>query len=431
MPQDPIIYGPNGKPVDRARVEKTLARSQSFPGRNEWQEQIAGGLSPADLASIYQDAANIDGDPSRFLNFAEELEERDGHYAGVLSTRKHAVAGVEYSFVGQDKALAEEIASMLKLVMVDAIDALLDGIGKGYSVVKILWGLNEKRWAITGFEWVDPHWLRWKGNIPMLLSADGKKTTDLPPFTFAVHLPRLKCGAPIRGGLARRCGFLHLAKSYSLKDWLSLARVYGMPAPTGQYPRGATKEEIDDLLQIVKNLRSYGGGVYPDDARVAFEHSSAAANGKSMFGDLFEMMNAEMSKAVLGQVGTSDGGQGNSKQTEMGKVRRDILEHDAKALAITLTRWVVQPYCWLNYGTVENAPVVVPGISSIEDILAFSRSVGELVDVGLPIGVDAVYEHLPIRPAAEGEALLTPRVAVGPAPSPDDSNDNEGDDGKK
>jgi phage gp29-like protein len=423
VPSEVTLYAPNGKPIDRGKTEKSLLKALSFSSLSDWQEAVIGGLSPADLATIYSDAAAKDGDPSRFLTFAEELEERDGHYAGQLSVRRTAAEGVEYVLTGGDKAIREELTAMLKPILVDGLGAWTDGLGKGYGVGRVIWEQFNNRWMIAGFEWVDPHWFRWQDNIPKLRSEDGKKLLDLPPFVFAVHLPRLKNGTPIRGGLSRRCGFLHLAKSFSLRDWLGLSKVYGLPIPIGRYYEGADDEEKKTLLKLVKQLRSNGGGILPFNSTIEMLQNTSAANGQAVYGGLYELINREMSKAILGQVGTADGGQGNSKQTEMGEVRQDILEKDARNLALTINRQIIRPWCWLNFGRVDIAPVCVPGISRVKDFLAFAKGIKELVNCGLPVSAEALHEHLPFRPPAEGETLLKPIQSA--SKSSTENNDDE------
>jgi phage gp29-like protein len=53
----------------------------------------ASGLTPQKLARILRDS--IDGDPEPYLALAEDMEERNEHYAGVLGTRKRQVSGLE------------------------------------------------------------------------------------------------------------------------------------------------------------------------------------------------------------------------------------------------------------------------------------------------------------------------------------------------
>ncbi|WP_375588099.1 DUF935 family protein [Hoeflea alexandrii] len=50
----------------------------------------ADGLTPQRLASILRAAA--EGEPEAYFELAEDIEERDLHYAAVMATRKRSVA---------------------------------------------------------------------------------------------------------------------------------------------------------------------------------------------------------------------------------------------------------------------------------------------------------------------------------------------------
>ena len=72
-------------------------------------------------------------------------EERDAHYRSVLSTRKHAVEGLElYVQAGSDDKAALEIADAVNEDIISHADCMdliknaLDALGKGFSVNEII-----------------------------------------------------------------------------------------------------------------------------------------------------------------------------------------------------------------------------------------------------------------------------------------------------
>lgn len=77
---------------------------------------VASTLSPGRLAGILRNAA--DGHARDFFIMAEELEERDLHYASVLRTRKLTVSGIEPSVeAGSDSPRDVEIADDIRNLM--------------------------------------------------------------------------------------------------------------------------------------------------------------------------------------------------------------------------------------------------------------------------------------------------------------------------
>ena len=65
---------------------------------------------------------------------------------------------------------------------------------------------------------------------------------------------------------------------------------------------------------------------------------------------LAEWLDRQTSKAVLGQTMTTDDGSSQAQATVHNEVRHDILKSDARQLANTLNRDLIQPYVDLNFG---------------------------------------------------------------------------------
>lgn len=82
-----------GRPIRQGELSRELAAPTLAGVRTIWTGSVAAGLTPERLARVLRSA--VEGDAHDYLTLAEELEERDGHYASVLGTRKHAVSGLE------------------------------------------------------------------------------------------------------------------------------------------------------------------------------------------------------------------------------------------------------------------------------------------------------------------------------------------------
>jgi len=81
-----------GRPVRRKVLTERVAEPGITSIRTAWANSVASGLTPARLATILASAA--EGNLNDYLILAEEMEERDPHYASVLGVRKRAVSGV-------------------------------------------------------------------------------------------------------------------------------------------------------------------------------------------------------------------------------------------------------------------------------------------------------------------------------------------------
>jgi hypothetical protein len=88
------LYDQFGREVDVGRLKEELAAPTLAGIRNIYAvEHPAGGITPERLTGILREAEF--GDPYRYLEFCEDIEERDLHYLAVLSTRKESVAQLE------------------------------------------------------------------------------------------------------------------------------------------------------------------------------------------------------------------------------------------------------------------------------------------------------------------------------------------------
>ena len=129
--------------------------------RAAWASSVASGLTPVRLSGIL--AAAAEGSIHDYLVLAEEMEERDHHYASVLGIRKRAISGVlptvkEASDSAKDqeiaKAVTEDIAEHIGFS--DLIEDMLDALGKGFSQTEIVWSKNKRSWTIAEFVHRDP-----------------------------------------------------------------------------------------------------------------------------------------------------------------------------------------------------------------------------------------------------------------------------------
>ncbi|MDU8014513.1 DUF935 family protein, partial [Pseudomonas syringae pv. actinidiae] len=80
----------SGNKLTDAEVTEERAGPTTVGVRDPISGHPADGLTPARLAAIHREAAM--GEPLRYLELAEDIEERDLHYAGVMATRKRSVS---------------------------------------------------------------------------------------------------------------------------------------------------------------------------------------------------------------------------------------------------------------------------------------------------------------------------------------------------
>lgn len=412
----------NGTPLEYDVLTREVADAQVTGLRNIWGHgSVASHLNPVRLSDILTRAANHDHHD--FLTLAEELEERDLHYAGVLGSRKRAITGLSGEITpasdsAADVALADEVRQLIVAsdfgnMLADA----LDGLGKGYSVNEIQWDQSAKQWQPQTYIWRDPRFFnydRQTGRKLLLITDDSPMGRELWPYKFIQHVPRLKSGIPIRGALARMVAVAYMCKGIALADWMTFAELFGMPIRVGKYGRNVTPAEKNTLRNALANIGTDAAAMIPEGMAIEFIERKGGTGGDQLYQGLCEFLDKQISKGVLGQTMTTDDGASLSQAQVHNDVRMDILEADAKQLADTINRDLIIPYIMLNHGPQKAYPRVTLPIPDAEDLAALTNALEKLVPLGWNVPTAVVHEKFAIRAAMKGEEVLKPAASAAP-----------------
>lgn len=431
--QTPGLVDHLGRPikptaVTKAQLQEVIARPTLAGVRQAWNATtVASGLTPERLASILRSAA--DGDAHDYLTLAEEMEERDWHYAAELGKRKLAVLGLDRTVTASvaGDAKAELIAEAVRKDILqdeafeDLMAGLLDGLGKGYSPVEIGWDTG-KVYRPATYEHRDPRWFRFDREtgreLRLLDEADMMDGLPLQPYRFAVHVPQLKTGLPIRGGLARLAAWAFLFKFYGVKDWAAFAETYGQPMRLGKYDANATPADVDILYQAVAMIGTDCAAVIPKSMEIDFvKADGGAGSGDKLYERWCDWLDRQVSKAVVGQSGTADaaGTDGFAQAKVLDGVRGDLREADAKQLARTIRRDVIEPYVRFNYGQDAPVPLLTLDTPENEDLKALAEGLGPMIDRGLKVRASDIRSKFGLAAPDADDEVLTPQHAA-PAP---------------
>ena len=433
--RDPVLYGPDGRRVSLPSLQRERARPGWASLRRVWEGRtVASGLTPRRLVRILRDADQ--GDPEDFLELAERMEERDPHYAAVLGTRKRAVSGIDpvvepATDSSEDRKIAGAVRGLARRPgFATLVKDCLDALGKGYSCIEIVWK-RAAEWHPERYEWRDPLWFRLDiddgRTLRLVDERDQAYGVELEPFKWIVHRPVIKSGLPVRGALGRLCAICWMCKAWAVTDWTGYAEIHGQPWRVGKYHDSATDEQIARLKGALANLGTDASAVIPESMMIELVSARGGESGTSVYETLARYLDQQMSKGVLGQTMTTDDGSSRSQAEVHDRVRQDIREDDARALAETLDRDLVRPYVDLNFGPREEYPrllLPVPDSTAARTILEAAK---DLVPLGLRVGQDAVRDAAGIpHPADDAELLHSPaRPAEAPQralPGPEAAN---------
>ncbi|MGR3484056.1 MAG: DUF935 domain-containing protein [Paracoccaceae bacterium] len=410
------LLGPDGRPV---RVS-TLTEEQAAPTltgvRSSWHNSVSGRIDPQRLAQIIREAN--EGDGRAFLSLAEEMEERDAHYASVLSQRKLAVAGITpvvNAPAGADgpkaKAAIDAVEALVAAPIFEGlVSDLLDGLAKGYSVVEPEWRFGDL-WAPIGYAHRDPRHFRFDPMGRELRIRDDAYPDGRPiePHSMIVHRPRLKTGLTVRSGLARVVSWSFMLKTFALQDWAAFLEVFGMPLRVGRYDKQASAEERRVLLRAVRNLGPDASAIIPKGMDIEFIEVKGGG-GNAVFGAMADYLDKQVSKAVIGQTMTADEGSSKAQSQTHDEVRGDIRRSDARQLGTTVNEHVAT-FVSFNFGPDVPPPTVSFPVEDAEDQKILAETTKVYVDLGLPIAQKDAAKRAGYRIPDPGEPLLKPMVA--------------------
>lgn len=413
-----------GAPVKRAELRSEIAGATVGGTRSPITGTPADGLNPQKLAAILREAEM--GNPLRYLELAEYIEERDLHYLGVLGTRRRSVTQIPITVKAasekpEDEARADMVRSWLdRGELADEMFDVLDTIGKGYSLTEIIWDNSEGDWQPARLEYRDPRWFRFDRTsltTPMLIGENGEEL-PLPAFKFIYARIKAKSGLPVRGGLARAAAWAYLFKKFTERDWAIFCQTYGHPVRVGKYGSTATEAEKRTLLRAVQNIAGDMAGIIPESMLIEFISAQNTGAAHAMYLARAEYLDKQVSKAVLGQTATTDaevGGLGSGKEHR--QVQKDIETADATALAAVLNRDLIIPWMKLQFGEgLRTFPRLIIAQPEQEDLVAFSSSIGEMIDRGLQVAQEDVLSKFGLPTPKDGSKLMTPSGGGGGAP---------------
>ncbi|MEN9544025.1 MAG: Mu-like prophage protein [Pseudomonadota bacterium] len=417
-----------GNPVSSQALVKPAMGATVTGVRDTFDDFMASRLTPARMARILRDAAM--GEMYDFLTLAEEMEEIEPQYASVISTRKRAIQSIELQVEASgDSAEEIKLADAVRENIAehpgsyDLIGDLLDGLGKGYSVVEIVWDVEGRQWRPERFEWHDPRLFQFdrltRKELRKRVQADFNGA-PLEPFKFIRHIPKLKSGIPARNGLARLALWVFLLKTYSLKDWAAFLEVHGMPLRLGKYGASASEADKRVLLNAVRNLGSDAAAIVPTGMEIEFVETKGFS--EKPFEGFAMYLDKAMSKAIIGQTMTTDEGSSLGQAKVHENVRIDIKKADARQLNGTLARDLVRPYVDLNHGPRDKYPKVHVVVIEPEDIKTLSEALSKLVPLGLKVQSSAVRDRIGFADPDEGAEVLgaqpAPKKPAAPAKTP-------------
>lgn len=387
----------------------------------------ARGLTPESLAGILQESAV--GQSQRYAQLLEDIEERDLHYRGILTTRKNQVAQLPITVKAAEIPGAEDHAQFLRCWISTgalrlALFDLMDALAKGYAILEIAWQTDPGAIWPLRFIWRHQRFFEidWRDGETLLLRT-AQDFEPLAPHKFLVHRHRTKSGQVLRGGLGRVAVWAWMFKAFTLQDWAIFARNYGQPVRVGRYGPESTEADRDVLWRAVANIAGDMAAIVPKSMEIEFVEVGDVSKGGDLYERRSRFLDEQMSKLILGQTATTDATPGRlGGGMEHRAVQEDYERADAGLLSASLNRQLVPQLIAFNFGPQVAYPEIEIGRPDEVPIAEVADTVDKLGPLGLRVQASQILDRLGLTAPAGAEhdviggrpALPAPGAAVAP-----------------
>jgi len=414
----------NFNPKNRVQAQDKTAKRQTQEARITANGRVIAEhpstfITPAKLRTLFDDAEGNDIQAQHEL-FAD-MEERDSAIAAALATRKMAVLGLDWRVTEPrganpaEQQLAEAAQNYFDNLahLDDLLMDLMDAVGHGFAALEITWQLQGSLNMPARFTPIAQSWFRWDNHDNLLLKTPDTPTGEpLWQMGWVVHRHKNRSVQAARGGLFRTLAWLYMFKHYSAHDFAEFLELYGMPIRIGKYGAGATEKEKQTLLRAVAEIGHNAAGIMPEGMMIELHQvASGTTAGNNPFMTMIEWCEKSATRLILGQTLTS-GADGRASTNALGQihneVRHDLLVADARRLAQTINRQILEPFLRVNFAIDEDTrlPQFEFDTREAADLAAIAEALPKLVDVGVQIPERWARDKLAIPDALDGEMLL-------------------------
>ena len=256
-----------------------------------------------------------------------------------------------------DRELKGEKEAILRLSggFDQACYGLLQAIFYGYAIAEILWDSDGKEIYPKEIRVKQPNRFTYLVGdlgyrLRLLTPESPLDGIALPTQKFITHVFNPEDDNPYGWGLGSRVYWAVQFKRRLAQFSLNFADKYGMPPAIGTYP--ANRPELRDaLLAFINSIAQEAGGALPEGVSIEFPNV-VGSGGTDLYQKLMDYFDREISKAVLGETGSTDqqGSGGSRARDQIGnEVRIEIAKADADLLSDTLNRTLCQWVTRFNF----------------------------------------------------------------------------------
>ncbi|HSA05734.1 MAG TPA: DUF935 family protein [Candidatus Gastranaerophilales bacterium] len=285
----------------------------------------------------------------------------DPHVWACVQSRKSGVLSLEWE-IDRGKAKSKQaqvIENFFKSIDLNTlISEILNSVFFGFQPIEIMWKPNGTYTLPSQIKAKPPEWFVFDDDNNLKFKTKSNFNGELlPPRKFLCPQYEPTYENPYGERTLSRIFWNVILKKGGLKFWIKFTEKYGMPFLIGKHPRGTGKEDSNNFANMLEAMVHDAIAIIPDDSTIEIQEATKTSSAE-IYERLVDKMNAEISKAILGQTLTTEIGNKGSYSASKTHfdVRKDIINADKKLVERTLNQLIYWIY-ELNFAGQSEIPV--------------------------------------------------------------------------
>ena len=292
----------------------------------------------------------------------------DAHISAKLEQLRHGVLGNEWNIVPADSTkeavkTAEFVRKSLKMIpnFFQELEEMLSAVEYGFSVTEIIWKKEGAHWFAEKLLNRNPARFVFDGEGNLFMVDSGRNIRLDEQYKFIVHRHMPRNENPYGSPVLSKCYWPWMFKKAGFRFWLTVAEKFGVPTVLAMFESEGgeeTKRRAQMLAESLSGIQNDAAVALANVDKVQVLESRGSSDD---FAKLVEVCNSEISKAVTGEILTSDTGSGGSyalakeHSKTFGIKAAKTAASLADSVSSTLVRWMAE----LNFGSRCKLPLFV------------------------------------------------------------------------
>jgi phage gp29-like protein len=362
----------------------------------------------------------------------------DLHLSGVEQTRRSAIVGKPWELLPGTRNGIEtstECMDATRAMLDDLADwpifgLMQDAVSQPLSAFELGWDYSAGQASIVSAKWVHPKLFSWNtsnqvtvpgegspigwGELRLWTEAQQTYGVRLLPNKWIIHQIDGPGDYPWFRGLGSLLLWYEGFKNFSWQQWMVFLERCATPTPVATMPEGAGTAEMALVADALANIGSDSYAVLK--GATSLEWLIAQSTGDASFQRMAQAVDADISIAYLGHSGAATSTPGQlGGQDQVGDIRQDRVEADARGIENTIRRDAFTPFTRLNFGPLEAVPRIHIQVDALQSRTEIMDLATKAWAVGLPVDLEWLASTTGIQMTKDPAKQLPPPGPQGKA----------------